>query len=318
MVDFDFSAYEDLQFDDIDLDLFKSGSCTWVCKYIIVWVMTLMRVAVLVSDLYTCYKLIALNSWSNNIVQPIVPFKITKWLFSTCILISFVLWALDILVAIRLLRDSKARRSISRMYLNNCTRTYLSLRSFRLFCLFSRIEPASYFEKLSVWSYFEIKGAPRLLFGESPRQLINSMTLWSILVSKSGKLQNDYMNFGGIFHRIKLIALQNHEEAVLLSFMLFSVLVWSFFICKFCFLMIAAMWISYQLSHEPLKGQYYNLRSFVHHVVMRNINNMVIRRLESNVYDIESIWSTYTFVDDNRQTMLSTIYTPLEAHTKYC
>lgn len=316
MVDFDFSDYEDLEFDDIDLDLFKKSKSWVFLKYVFfVWLLTLLKFAVQVSDLYTCFKLLAFNSWSNNIVQPCIPFKITKWLFSTCILFSFLLWSLEIFMGLRLLRDSRYNRSISRMYLNNFTRTYLSLASYERYCLFDYIEPTGYFEKICVWSYFEIKGAPKLMFGDSPRQLINCMTLWSILVSKSGKLQGDYMNLGGIFHRIRLIAIQNHEEAVVLSFMLFSVVIWSFFICKCCFLMISSCWITYRLKKEPVYGEYYNLRTFVYLVVMRNINHMVIRRLESNVKDIESIWSNFSF-DFHHQTMLSTIYTPLEAHTK--
>lgn len=314
-----YESYHELCFSDIDVQLFYKRDYYTIVKYIcLLYGQSVLKFMVLISDMYSCVKLLAFNTWSNNIIQPCIPFKITKWLFSACILLSIVFISIEIVLGMRILMNTRRRDVISQMYLNNFSRITTSLVAYKKFCIYDHIEPSNMWEKLGVWAYFELKGAPKLIAADSPRQLINGLTLWSILISKSGKIKNDSLNLGGIFHRIKLIAVQNHEEAVFLSFMTFSCIVWSWFIFKFCMLMVAAIVITHKLGNTSFTESKQTLRRYAHFAIRRNINDMIIKKLENSLSDCESEWSDGTFLISERNEaqskLLSSIYTPCEAY----
>ena len=70
-------------FDDLEEEEFKNYKFKTVLSYIFeIGVMNGLKVAFFVSDIYTCVKLLAYNSWSNNVIKPYISFKVTKWLFT--------------------------------------------------------------------------------------------------------------------------------------------------------------------------------------------------------------------------------------------
>lgn len=66
-------------FDDLDIELFRNHRFKTVLNYMIGVVgWNGLKVALFVSDVYTCIKLLAFNSWSNNIILPILIFQNIK------------------------------------------------------------------------------------------------------------------------------------------------------------------------------------------------------------------------------------------------
>lgn len=233
------------------------------------WGLTILKFLLFVSDVYTCIKLLAFNSWSNNIIQPYLPFRISKWLFSGCILASIVLLVWETICGIRIYRT----RNISLTYVNNFSRTLYSLSNYSVFCVFDKITPRGAYQRISFFTFFELKNCVRLLFTDTPRQVINGLTLWSVLVTVSDNSNlGDLESFDGLIAKIKTIANTNHEEAVLLSFMLFSFIIWAFFISKLVIAMLFSVYVYYKLIKQH---KYNGLKEFVCVTVSHNVDGLV-------------------------------------------
>ncbi|AQZ16962.1 YJR054W and PRM6 (YML047C) [Zygosaccharomyces parabailii] len=288
-------------FDSLDTSLFRNTKFWTVLNCIIlVWGLTILKVLLFASDIYTCIKLLAFNSWSNNIVQPYLPFRISKWLFSGCILASVVLLIWELICGIRIYRT----RNISLTYVNNFSRTAYSISDYSKYCVYFKITPKGQFQKVAFFTFFELKDCLRLLFADTPRQVINGLTLWSVLItvdSENSSIGDGHLeSFMGVISKIKTIAQTNHEEAVLLSFMLFSFVIWAIFITKLAVAMLMAVYVYYKLIQGHEHG---GLKEFVCVTINRNVDTLLEKQkkkrgLNSEPYKIGSLSKSSVFEED--------------------
>lgn len=257
-------------FDALDLELFKNYKFKTILSYVfLLWGLTILKVVLFASDIYTSIKLLAFNSWSNNVIKPYLSFRISKWLFSGCILASIVLMIWEVINGIRIYKT----KSIALTYINNFSRMVYSIKDYNIFCVYHKITPKGRMQKMAFFTFFEFKDCARLLFTDTPRQVINGLTLWSVLVTKNnganlGKLEN----FDGLISKIKFIADTNREEAVLLSFMLVSFAIWAFFMAKLVIAAVLAQFVyHYIYAHPSVKG----LKEFVCTTVNKRVDQLV-------------------------------------------
>ena len=106
--------------------------------------MTAKTVAVYIADIYTAIALLASNRWSNSILQSDaaqgsttlnVPFTIGKWVFTGCIILSFLLLAWEARKARAIIRS----RDISYAFTNIMSQDFYSMKSYDYFCFFCQI-----------------------------------------------------------------------------------------------------------------------------------------------------------------------------------
>lgn len=123
------------------LNDFKSTSCFAPYAYGYLWLMLLISVAVYGVDTFTAYQLLAFNKWSSSIEPAqIVPFAISKWIFTICIILSFVNLGFEYLRAIRIMR----RGSVAESFLDSlaarleCIR-FGKGRGYRRFLVFAEL-----------------------------------------------------------------------------------------------------------------------------------------------------------------------------------
>lgn len=257
-------------FDVLDLDLFKNRRFLTVLSYLfIAWGLLILKLILFASDIYTCIKLLAFNSWSNNVIQPYLSFKISKWLFSGCIFASIVLLLWEIVNGIRVYKT----RNIALTYVNYFARTSYSISNYRIFCLYNRITPKGFHQRICFYTFFEFKDCIRLLLTDTPRQVINGLTLWSVLVTvNNGADLGELEDLSGLLSKIQYIANTNHEEAVLLSFMLLSFIIWAFFMAK---LVIAALFSPFVYHTIFKEYKMSGLREFVCTTVNERVEQIV-------------------------------------------
>ncbi|GAV50771.1 hypothetical protein ZYGR_0Z01940 [Zygosaccharomyces rouxii] len=288
-------------FESIDLSLFRNTKFWTVLNCIIfVWGIIILKFLLFASDIYTCIKLLAFNSWSNNIIQPYLPFRISKWLFSSCILASVILLIWEFIRGIRIYRT----RNISLTYVNNFSRTAYSMFDYSKYCIYFKITPKGKFQKSAFFTFFELKDSLRLLFADTPRQVINGLTLWSVLITVNNENSNiahgHLESFNGLITKLKTIAKTNHEEAVILSFMLFSFAIWAIFITKLAIAMIMSVYVYYKL----IQGQQYSgLKEFVCVTINHNVDALVEKQkkkkgLMSQPYRLSTLSRSSIFDDD--------------------
>ncbi|EDO16318.1 hypothetical protein Kpol_1059p8 [Vanderwaltozyma polyspora DSM 70294] len=280
-------------FDDLDASEFKNKKRGTVCSYIFfVLILNFLKTALFISDVYTCIKLLAFNSWSNNIVQPYLPFRISKWLFSACILFSIVLLIWELIRGLRVFRT----KNIALSYVNNFCQTYYSLKSYSTFCVFNKITADNRFQKIAFFTFFELKNCFRILFADTPRQVINGLTLWSVLITTSdGATLGDLETINGLLQKIKNIAQTNHAEAVILSLMLFSFVIWCIFITKLTVAMICSIFVYHELI---MMNKFNGLREYVCVTVNIKIDELIER--QSKLKDGEDIDSSINSINEFR------------------
>lgn len=172
------------------------------------------------------------------------------------------------------------------------------------YCVYFKITPKGRFQKVAFFTFFELKDCLRLLFADTPRQVINGLTLWSVLItvgSENTSIGDGHLeSFLGVISKIKTIAQTNHEEAVLLSFMLFSFVIWAIFITKLAIAMLMAVYVYYKL----IQGREHSgLKEFVCVTINRNVDTLVEKQkkkrgLELGPYRTSALSKSSIFEED--------------------
>ncbi len=99
------------------LNDFKSTSFFTPLAYMFLWFSLFISLAVYAVDIFTAYQLLAYNKWSSQIEPDkfIIPFDVSKWIFTGCIILSFVNLAYEYLRAITIMR----RGSVAECFLDS-------------------------------------------------------------------------------------------------------------------------------------------------------------------------------------------------------
>jgi len=173
----------DHKFDFIDVKDFREKGCFTRLQYIWIYVLVVKSFLVYASDIYTAVVLLASNKWSGQLLEDAgdsktirVPFNIGKWIFTGCIIMSFLLLAWEARKARNIIRS----RDISYAFTNVMANNYYSMKSYDYFCFFSQINNSKKTkDDLAFFVFFTFKGWKRLLLADAPRQVINALTLYS-------------------------------------------------------------------------------------------------------------------------------------------
>ena len=200
-------------------------------------------------DTFTAINLLVFDKWSGQ-VKPAIPLEISRWIFAGCIILSFVLLFYRWLRAIRVIRSG----GIAQSYLDplavriQSARVGKNGRGWKRFLLFADLtksrKGADY---VALFSYFSFEGIVfssygcigtdlslawlRICFAEGPRQVINAITLYSVLklnlVPEGEHAAKDgHTPIVQFFVNIQALADKNKEQAVILFGMLFTLIVW--------------------------------------------------------------------------------------------
>ncbi|GAA5916213.1 hypothetical protein JCM8208_000035 [Rhodotorula glutinis] len=258
----------DHKFDFIDVGQFYSKTFGSRLSYAWYWTLFLISIAVYVADTYTLIALLASNRWSGQILQSEaaqadtkssnvleVPFKIGKWIFFACIIVSFVL----LLWEARKARAIVKSRDISYAHTNLMAHSWYALRSYNHFCFFAQVDSSKKKkDNLAFFTFFTFKGWKRLLLADAPRQVINAITLWSF--GKSQKWTTDF----GVYFSGSLV------KQLALATMLFTVAI---FIISAVQLLVAAAIYPALLCY--IQG---NLKEYCCHKVDKRIAELMKRK----------------------------------------
>ncbi|KAE8555986.1 hypothetical protein EYB25_000685 [Talaromyces marneffei] len=218
--------------DYINLNDFKSGSCFTGFSYFMVWVFGAISISVYGVDTFTAVNLLAFNKWSSQI-QPKIPISISRWIFAGAIIASFVLLIYRWIRAIRVMRSG----GIAESYLDPLAVRVQSVRigkhkGYRRFLVFAELTKSKKgADYIALFSYFSFEAWLRILLADGPRQVINAITLYSVmeldLIPTGHNAAPDGTSpVAQFFLNIKALAEKNYQQAVILFGMLFTLLVW--------------------------------------------------------------------------------------------
>lgn len=217
--------HEQSRFDLLDLDQFRSTACRYLTGYVFMYISLIISLAVYASDIYTAIVLLAFDRWSTSI-KPYVPFRISRWIFGGCIILSFILLIYEYVVAYTIIKG----KNVSLTYTNPVARNLYSIYGYKYFCLFAKITKSkNKVEYIALFVFFTFKGWLRLIFADSPRQVLNALTLYSVL-----KIDSDFVD------TVKDLATKSFTEAAVVSVMAFSLFIWVINVSQFIIALLCA------------------------------------------------------------------------------
>ncbi|KAF4977501.1 hypothetical protein FZEAL_5979 [Fusarium zealandicum] len=237
----------DQKWDYIILRDFKSRGCGTVFAYIYLWLMLIVSVAVYVVDIFTAVNLLAFDRWSSKI-DPAISLDISKWIFSICIILSFINLAYEGIRAIRVMK----RGNVAECYLDSLAVRWESVRlgsqGWKRFLVFAELtqsnEGAQY---IALFTYFNFQAWIRVIVCSGPRQVLNAFTLKSVYEAKlTTSTDNVGESIAGFFEKIKILAEEDYQQALILSGMCFTVVIWVF---SALFLLAAVLFWAFFLYH---------------------------------------------------------------------
>ena len=193
--------------------------------------MSLIGLAVFAADTFTAVNLLAFDKWSSK-VQPAIPLQYSKWIFAVCIIISYVLYAYEWIRAIRVMR----RGGVAESYLDPLAVQWQSMRGkgWKRFLVFAELtksrKGADY---VALFTYFQFKSAVRIIFAEAGRQVVNGITLYSVMEANfipTGKhaASGNTSPVVQFFLNIKELYIEDKQQAVVLLSMLFTLIIFVF------------------------------------------------------------------------------------------
>ncbi|SAM02614.1 hypothetical protein [Absidia glauca] len=176
---------QDHKFDYIDIDEFYDPSCTTRLGYTSVFLVVFKSFLVYVADLWSGVSLLVVGQTDDN-ANAAIPPNVSKWIFLGAIIFSFLLLFWDI----RKSRAIIASRDISWAFTSVIASRYYSIKDYKYYCLFWKINSSRKFvDSVAFFVFFTLKGWKRLLLAEAPRQVINVVTL-KALIPKWLQLRN--------------------------------------------------------------------------------------------------------------------------------
>ena len=170
-----------------NLDDFKSSSCWTPFAYGYLLLMLVVSISVYAVDTFTAINLLAFDKWAGQI-KPEIPLNISRWIFAGCIILSFVLLVYRWIRAVRVMRQG----GVAKSYLDPLAVRVQSIRwgkarGWRRFLVFAELtksrKGADY---VALFAHFSFEAWLRIIFAEGPRQVINAITLYSVLRLKTG------------------------------------------------------------------------------------------------------------------------------------
>ncbi|KAI1380314.1 hypothetical protein F4677DRAFT_255829 [Hypoxylon crocopeplum] len=239
------------KWDAISLKDFKSSSCFTPLAYAYLFFSLLLSVAVYGVDTFTAINLLAFNTWSSSIEPTqLVPFDVSKWIFSICIMASFINLAFEHVRALRVMK----RGSVAECYLDPLAVRLESVRfgegqGWRRFLVFAELTKSKKgAEYVALFTYFSFQSWIRVIFCSGPRQAVNALTLYSVYNSNLIPTDTSSVQstLGTFFSKLETLADENKQQVVILSGMVFTLVIWVF---SALFLLLGALFYVFFLWH---------------------------------------------------------------------
>ncbi|RMD40723.1 hypothetical protein DV735_g4416, partial [Chaetothyriales sp. CBS 134920] len=217
----------------INLDDFKARSCWTGFAYGYLWFMLFVSISVYAVDTFTAINLLAFDKWAGRI-EPAIPFRISRWIFAGCIILSFVLLFYRWFRAIKVIRQG----GVAKSYLDplavrlQSTRMGKKGRGWKRFLVFAELTKSKKgADYVALFSYFSFEAWLRIVFAEGPRQVLNGITLYSVtkdnFVPEGEHSPTDGTSkFDQFWINVGLMADQDRLQAVVLLGMLWTLIIW--------------------------------------------------------------------------------------------
>lgn len=264
----------------ITLSDFKRTSAWTPVAYVWLWIMAFVGIAVYGVDTFTAVNLLVFDQWSSSI-DPSIDFKYSKWIFAGCILLS---WGLCIFEWMRALRIIK-RGGVASSYMDPLAASLQSMRGqgWKRFLVFTELTKSKKgTDYIAFFVYFAFQGAIRIILAEGPRQVINALTLYAVMDAKilhGSEGSEDDSGIEKFWSNVQALADENLQQAIILSSMLFTLVIWVF--SALCLLVAAILYLSFLWHYIPQEDG--RLKAYCRRKVDRRLEKIVEHKIKAAI-----------------------------------
>ncbi|EAS35817.3 uncharacterized protein CIMG_01171 [Coccidioides immitis RS] len=271
------------KWDYITLTDFRSTSCFTFLSYCILYLTIIKSFAVYGVDTFTAVNLLAFSRWASQI-KPKIPFGISKWIFSGCIILSFVLLAYRWIRAIRVIKSG----GVAQSYLDpiavrvQSTRMGSEGQGFRRFLVFAELTKSKKgADYVALFTYFNFESWLRVIFAEGPRQAINGFTLYSVMELRLIPIGENAPSDGTpavvqFFNNVEALAEKDKLQATILFAMLFTFVIWVLSILSLALSLI--MYLLFLWHHIPSEDG--SLTAYCRRKINTRLERIVKRKVD--------------------------------------
>ncbi|KAK2734511.1 hypothetical protein FQN57_001675 [Myotisia sp. PD_48] len=271
------------KWDYITLSDFNNSSCWAPFSFFLLFLMMLKSFAVYGVDTFTAVNLLIFSRWASQI-KPKIPFHISKWIFAGCIILSFVLLIYRWLRAIRVMKSG----GIAQCYLDpiaarvQCLLPGSQRRCYRRFLVFADLTKSKKgADYVALFTYFNFEAWLRVIFAEGPRQVINGITLYSVMqlsLIPQGELAapKGTSPVAQFFINIEALAEKDTLQAVIFFAMLFTLVIW---VIEFlCLVISVILYLLFLWHHIPTRDG--SLSTYCRRKINTRLERIVKKRVD--------------------------------------
>ena len=266
-----------------NLDDFKSSSCLTPFAYGYLWVCLFISISVYCVDTFTAVNLLAFDRWAGKI-KPAIPLTISRWIFAGCIILSFILLFYRWLRAVRVMKKG----GVAQCYLDPLAVRIQSIRSgkargWKRFLVFAELTKSKKgADYIALFSYFSFEAWLRICFAEGPRQVLNAITLYTVmrlnLLPQGQHAATDgHTPIIQFFVNVGILASSNVLQAVILFGMLWTLVIWV--ISALSLFISLVLYLVFLWHHIPSSDG--GLKSYCRRKINRRLDRIVKAKVDS-------------------------------------
>ncbi|KAF9428609.1 hypothetical protein BGZ94_001773 [Podila epigama] len=257
------------KFEFIHIPDFHNDSAWTRFRYALVWLLLFKAILVLCGDIWTCTILIISDDWTSSI-KPTIDISIARWIYTACILLSFLLLAADFRKANKVIKSQDISYAVS----NKIVSGFYCLHKYDYFCFIQKIHNSSKIhDKLCFFVFFQLKGWKHVVV-QAPRQIINIMTLIAFLRALGFDLNN-------LDNITQILPMLKTADIFTFCVMVFTSVMFVFSACAT--LVAVILWIPLVTK---IQG---NLKEYVCHKMDKRIDNIIKKTTKDRAKKLQQL-----------------------------
>ncbi|KAF9325267.1 hypothetical protein BG006_011249 [Podila minutissima] len=245
---------EDHKFDFIDVEDYVDNTVWRKFKYSLVFAIVIKGILVYCADLWTAVNLLVSQKWTNNLGVDGQDKISLAW---------------DIKKAVAIIQS----RDISYAFTSMIAYRYYAIKSYAHFCLFERIHNSKkHIDEIAFFCFFTFRGWKRLIFADSPRQVINGIILTTVFLENKKKSMHLDLSFW--------TWVDSPLARITMGLMVFTLTLWVISVLY----MIAAVFLYIPLVIH-IQG---NLKEYCCHKIDKRIDGIVKEKVRERAKDAKN------------------------------
>ncbi|KAG0032065.1 hypothetical protein BGZ81_011742 [Podila clonocystis] len=277
---------QDHKFDFINVDDFVDNSCWRQFTYMMVFAAIIRGILIYCSDIFTAVNMLTNSNINGTLFTSAkdggielgvahlkLPLDVYKYLFTGCIVLGFLLLALEIRRASAIVKS----RDISYAFTSMIASRYYTVRSYPHYCFFAQINNSKkHVDDIAFFCFFKFRNWKRLILADAPRQVINATILYQTFrghfyFEKNGSPKGNLFDWDSIID-------ETDKDVRLFKQIALGAMIFTVFMFAMSLIMLLTAVVVYIPLVSHIQG---NLKEYCCHKIDKRIDELIRKKSKS-------------------------------------